>query len=49
MELIEQKLKTLTSYHGVIVNVRLDEARLPDGSTAKREVTLPLNVVIIGI
>ena len=37
MELIEQKLKTLTSYHGVIVNVRLDEARLPDGSTAKRE------------
>ena len=23
MELIEQKLKTLTSYHGVIVNVRL--------------------------
>ena len=38
MELIEQKLKTLTSYHGVIVNVRLDEARLPDGSTAKREV-----------
>ncbi|MFR0797133.1 MAG: hypothetical protein ACLSHG_13390 [Oscillospiraceae bacterium] len=38
MELIEQKLKTLTSYHGVIVNVRLDEARLPAGSTAKREV-----------
>ena len=38
MELIEHKLKTLTSYHGVIVNVRLDEARLPDGSTAKREV-----------
>ena len=38
MELIEEKLKTLTSYHGVIVNVRLDEARLPDGSTAKREV-----------
>ena len=28
MELIEEKLKTLTSYHGVIVNVRLDEARL---------------------
>ena len=38
MELIEEKLRTLTSYHGVIVNVRLDEARLPDGSTAKREV-----------
>ena len=38
MELIEEKLKTLTSYHGVIVNVRLDEARLPDGSMAKREV-----------
>lgn len=38
MELIEQKLRTVTSYHGVIVNVRLDEARLPDGSTAKREV-----------
>lgn len=38
MELIEEKLKTVTSYHGVIVNVRLDEARLPDGSTAKREV-----------
>jgi len=35
MELIEQKLKTLTSYHGVIVNVRLAEARLPDGSTGK--------------
>lgn len=30
MELIEEKLKTVTSYHGVIVNVRLDEARLPD-------------------
>ena len=28
MELIEEKLRTLTSYHGVIVNVRLDEARL---------------------
>ena len=28
MELIEEKLKTVTSYHGVIVNVRLDEARL---------------------
>ena len=26
MELIEEKLRTLTSYHGVIVNVRLDEA-----------------------
>ena len=38
MELIEEKLKTHTNYHGVIVNVRLDEARLPDGSTAKREV-----------
>ena len=38
MELIAEKLKTVTSYHGVIVNVRLDEARLPDGSTAKREV-----------
>lgn len=38
MELIEEKLRTLTSYHGVIVNVRLDEARLPDGSAAKREV-----------
>ena len=38
MELIEEKLKTVASYHGVIVNVRLDEARLPDGSTAKREV-----------
>ena len=38
MELIEEKLRTVTSYHGVIVNVRLDEARLPDGSTAKREV-----------
>ena len=32
MELIEEKLRTLTSYHGVIVNVRLDEARLPDGT-----------------
>ena len=39
MELIEEKLKTVTSYHGVIVNVRLDEARLPDGSTAKRELS----------
>lgn len=38
MELIEEKLKTVISYHGVIVNVRLDEARLPDGSLAKREV-----------
>ena len=38
MELIEEKLKTVTSYHGVIVNVRLDEARLPDGSTTMREV-----------
>ena len=35
MELIEQKLKTLTSYHGVIVNVRLDEARLLDARLSR--------------
>lgn len=38
MLLEEEKIKTINSYRGIIVNTRLDYARLPDGSMALREV-----------
>lgn len=38
MALTERKLRTISCYHGVIVNTRLDSAELPDGSEALREV-----------
>lgn len=38
MVLTEKRLRTISSYHGVIVNTRLDSAQLPDGSEALREV-----------
>ena len=38
MRLEEETLGTISCYHGVVVNTRLDRARLPDGSLALREV-----------
>ena len=38
MKLEEKTLKSITCYHGIIVNTRLDQALLPDGSLALREV-----------
>ena len=38
MKLKETPLRSITRYEGVVVNVRLDLAELPDGSTALREV-----------
>lgn len=38
MELIETKVSSELKYSGVIVDVTLDDARLVDGSMAKREV-----------
>ncbi len=38
MNLIEKQLKAEYIYRGKIINVRLDEAQLPDGNTALREV-----------
>ncbi len=38
MRLEEEKLRTISCYHGVVVNTRLDQARLPDGSLTLREV-----------
>lgn len=38
MALTEKRIRTISKYHGVIVNVRLDSAELPDGSEALREV-----------
>ena len=38
MRLEEERVKTINSYRGIIVNTRLDYARLPDGSMALREV-----------
>jgi ADP-ribose pyrophosphatase len=38
MKLEEKTLKSITCYHGIIVNTRLDQAQLPDGSLALREV-----------
>ena len=38
MELIETKVNSELKYSGVIVDVTLDDARLSDGSMAKREV-----------
>lgn len=38
MDLTEQQLTTTPRYHGVIVDVRTDTVRLPDGRQACREV-----------
>ena len=38
MKLDEKPLRSITRYEGVVINVRLDLAELPDGSTALREV-----------
>ena len=38
MKLNETPLRSVTRYEGVVINVRLDVAALPDGSTALREV-----------
>ena len=38
MKLNETPLKSVTRYEGVVIDVRLDLAKLPDGSTALREV-----------
>ena len=38
MKLKETPLRSVTRYEGVVIDVRLDIARLPDGSTALREV-----------
>ena len=38
MKLNETPLRSITRYEGVVIDVRLDLAELPDGSTALREV-----------
>lgn len=38
MRLEEEKVRTINCYRGIIVNTRLDYARLPDGSMVLREV-----------
>ena len=38
MELVEQTLSSRTIYQGKIVTLNVDQARLPDGNTALREV-----------
>lgn len=38
MAFLETTIRTISCYHGVIVNTRLDSARLSDGSVALREV-----------
>ena len=38
MKLNETPLRSITRYEGVVIDVRLDLAKLPDGSTALREV-----------
>ena len=38
MDLTERQVETQTVYDGVIVRVRLDQASLPNGRTARREV-----------
>ena len=38
MKLKETPLRSITRYEGVVIDVRLDLAELPDGSTALREV-----------
>lgn len=40
MELKEKTIRETTVYDGHIIKVRLDEAELPDGSTAPREVVV---------
>ena len=38
MELTERKIKELSRYNGLILDVRVDEIALPDGRSAKREI-----------
>ena len=38
MKLSEKPLRSITRYEGVVIDVRLDLAELPDGNTALREV-----------
>lgn len=38
MELTETKLSGHTVYHGRIVNIHMDEVRLPNGKTSQREI-----------
>ena len=38
MDLKETKLRRINSYHGIIVNVTMDQARIADGSVRLREV-----------
>ena len=38
MDLTERTLESKTVYEGVIVRVKLDEAQLPNGKKARREV-----------
>lgn len=38
MRLEEEKVRTINGYQGIVINTRLDYARLPDGSMALREV-----------
>jgi ADP-ribose pyrophosphatase len=48
MDLTERKLSRRDLYHGVIVDVHMDEVVLPDGTTSKREVVEhPGGVVIL--
>ena len=48
MELTETKLSGRTVYHGRIVDIHMDEVRLPNGKTSQREVVEhPGGVVIL--
>ena len=48
MELTETKLSGHTVYHGRIVNIHMDEVRLPNGKTSQREIVEhPGGVVIL--
>ena len=38
MKLEETTLSQTTAFHGALLHLRVDEARLPDGTTARREV-----------
>ena len=48
MELTETKLSGRTVYHGRIVDIHMDEVRLPNGKTSQREIVEhPGGVVIL--
>ena len=42
MKLSEKPLRSITRYEGVVIDVRLDLAELPDGNTALREAVEPI-------